>query len=191
MKKRIIIIVLLSIVGIYALVLAIGPFLAVILEPLSLKKQLDNPIIDQNYPGWCEVFLDEHIQIKLPEQWTIEFNEQILVYDEQGKIILRGEKFDANTEPEEKEVRMLQLLSDCTGKAVTAFSGESFGANRFANLASVSWLRIENGKKITSVVLRHSTSAVEEDYYYRFCFADTEGGYCDEAEAIAWSMVDH
>lgn len=187
---KIILIVLLAVAGLSAILVAVSPYLAVVIEPLFLKSDLDNPIVNQAYSGWHEISLDGHLKIKLPKTWTISTGEQILIYDEYGNLVIRGEKFEEGLDASEKEARMLHLLTDCAGKPVSSFSYESFGTNRFANLASVSWLKIGNDEKITSVVLRHGTSAAEKDYYYRLCFTETSGAYCDEAEAIAWSMTD-
>lgn len=190
MKKhtKIILVVLLCAAGFCAILIAAGPYLAAAVEPLFLKADMDNPIVNRRYSGWHDISLDEHLRIKLPETWTVSVGEQILIYDEHGALAMRGEKLDEGLAASEKEARMPQLLSDCAGRAVSSFSYERFGTNRFANLASVSWLEIGNGEKITGVVLRHSTPASEKGYFYRLCFTETSGAYCDEAEKIAHSM---
>lgn len=176
--------------GIYLLLILFGPYIAVLLEPLFLKKELNNPIVNRHYPGWHEVQLDEHISMKLPERWVIEVDEHILIYDETGKVVLRGEKIDGGTDASEREAITLRLLSVCAGRNVDSYSQEYFSTNRFANTARVSWLCIGDEEKVTSIYFQHTTSNPLEEYAYRLCFVDSTGNYCDIAEAIAWSESD-
>ena len=197
MKKsiKIPLIILAGLIGSYLLLIAIGPYIILALHPLKLKADLNNPIINAHYSGWHKVTLDEHLQIKLPKDWTLEYGDRIVIRDGDGQTVALGARFTSKEEGDPQSSRFYQLLSDCCNQKVSQHTPENFGAGYFNNNASALWLRVDEGKKITGVRLEYSEIVQGENpylyqYYYWFCFLGTDGGYCDEAEAIAWSMKD-
>ena len=74
---KIILIVVASLIGTSVLFFAAMPYLSVFLDPWVKKKEMNNSIVNAGYPGWHEVTLDDHLQIKLPEAWTLVPGERI------------------------------------------------------------------------------------------------------------------
>ena len=89
---KIILIVVASLIGTSVLFFAAMPYLSVFLDPWVKKKEMNNSIVNAGYPGWHEVTLDDHLQIKLPEAWTLVPGERITVTDENGEPVLAGVK---------------------------------------------------------------------------------------------------
>lgn len=191
MKKsiKIPLIILAGLIGSYLLLIAIGPYIILALHPLKLKADLNNPIINAHYSGWHKVTLDEHLQIKLPKDWTLEYGDRIVIRNGDGQTVALAERFPHG---QKDDTGFLRLLSDCAGREVTEYTFEHFSSE-----SAPVWFCIGNEEKVTAVTLSHCKRIENKDgtsyldrYYYRFCFLGTDGGYCDEAEAIAWSMKD-
>ena len=89
---KIILIVVASLIGTSVLFFAAMPYLSIFMGPWVHKKEMNNSIVNAGYPGWHEVTLDEHLQIKLPEAWTFVPGERITVTDENGEPVLDGVK---------------------------------------------------------------------------------------------------
>ena len=178
---KIILIVVASLIGTSVLFFAAMPYLSIFMGPRVHKKEMNNSIVNAGYPGWHEVTLDDHLQIKLPEAWTLVPGERITVIDENGEIRL-GSK-------EPKQLK-LGLLSECSGKRVSSYRMELAGYNNYLNFCETKWMWLDEQEKVTSVTVMHSDAELDNIYYYFFCFYDTTGAYLTEAEAIAWSAKD-
>ena len=185
---KIILIVVASLIGTSVLFFAAMPYLSVFLDPWLKKKEMNNSIVNAGYPGWHEVTLDDHLQIKLPEAWTLVPGERITVTDENGEPVLAGVKIRSGSK--ESEQLTLGLLSECSGKRVSSYRMELAGYNMYLNFCETMWMWLDEQEKVTSVTVMHSDAELENIYYYFFCFYDTTGAYLTEAEAIAWSAKD-
>lgn len=185
---KIILIVVASLIGTSVLFFAAMPYLSVFLDPWVKKKEMNNSIVNAGYPGWHEVTLDDHLQIKLPEAWTLVPGERITVTDENGEPVLAGVKIRSGSK--ESEQLTLGLLSECSGKRVSSYRMELAGYNMYLNFCETMWMWLDEQEKVTSVTVMHSDAELENIYYYFFCFYDTTGAYLTEAEAIAWSAKD-
>lgn len=154
-----------------------------------MKKDLNNPIINSGFRDWHSVLLDENIEIKLPDDWSLETGEGIAICDNSGTPVAFGVKFDELivSRGDAQWMKWMKFLSNCTGYTVDSYTPESFGANQFGNMAAVCWYVCagESGQeeRITSVKLPY-----DYQYTYYFCFIGDSELYCDAAEAIAWSM---
>ena len=155
---------------------------------MGQKKEMNNSIVNAGYPGWHEVTLDDHLQIKLPEAWTLVPGERITVTDENGEPVLAGVKIRSGSK--ESEQLTLGLLSECSGKRVSSYRMELAGYNMYLNFCETMWMWLDEQEKVTSVTVMHLDAELENIYYYFFCFHDTTGAYLTEAEAIAWSAKD-
>lgn len=160
------------------------PYWFALLHIWKLKKDLNNPIIDSGFQGWHSVLLDENIEIKLPDTWSLEAGERLVISDSNGMPVAFGIK---ENPIERGSERWLSLLSDCAGYTVTSYTPEFFCGDRFGNLASVRWMVCTSDtgleEKVTSVSLPYN-----HQYIYYFCFIGDAESYCNTAEAIAWSM---
>ena len=185
---KIILIVVASLIGTSVLFFAAMPYLSVFLDPWVKKKEMNNSIVNAGYPGWHEVTLDDHLQIKLPEAWTLVPGERITVTDENGEPVLAGVKIRSGSK--ESEQLTLGLLSECSGKRVSSYRIELAGYNMYLNFCETMWMWLDEQEKVTSVTVMHSDAELDNIYYYFFCFYDTTGAYLTEAEAIAWSAKD-
>lgn len=185
---KIILIVVASLIGTSVLFFAAMPYLSVFLDPWVKKKEMNNSIVNAGYPGWHEVTLDDHLQIKLPEAWTLVPGERITVTDENGEPVLAGVKIRSGSK--ESEQLTLGLLSECSGKRVSSYRMELAGYNMYLNFCETMWMWLDEQEKVTSVTVMHSDAELDNIYYYFFCFYDTTGAYLTEAEAIAWSAKD-
>ena len=185
---KIILIVVASLIGTSVLFFAAMPYLSVFLDPWVKKKEMNNSIVNAGYPGWHEVTLDDHLQIKLPEAWTLVPGERITVTDENGEPVLSGVKIRSGSK--ESEQLTLGLLSECSGKRVSSYRMELAGYNMYLNFCETMWMWLDEQEKVTSVTVMHSDAELDNIYYYFFCFYDTTGAYLTEAEAIAWSAKD-
>lgn len=181
MKRKIIVLILLLFVCI-----ALFPYYFAQLHIWKMKKDLNNPIINGGYRSWHSILLDENIEIKLPDDWSLETREGIAICDNSGTPVAFGVKFDEFTESRRDE-QWRQLLSDCAGYTVASYTPEFFCEDQFGNLASVRWIVCsgESGpeERITLVQLPY-----HYQYTYYLCFIGDGELYCDAAEAIAWSM---
>ena len=185
---KIILIVVASLIGTSVLFFAAMPYLSIFMGPRVHKKEMNNSIVNAGYPGWHEVTLDDHLQIKLPEAWTLVPGERITVIDENGEPVLAGVKIRLASK-ESKQLK-LGLLSECSGKRVSSYRMELAGYNNYLNFCETKWMWLDEQEKVTSVTVMHSDAELDKIYYYFFCFYDTTGAYLTEAEAIAWSAKD-
>ena len=185
---KITLIVVASLIGTSVLFFAAMPYLSIFMGLRVHKKEMNNSIVNAGYPGWHEVTLDDHLQIKLPEAWTLVPGERITVIDENGEPVLAGVKIRSGSK--ESEQLTLGLLSECSGKRVSSYRMELAGYNMYLNFCETMWMWLDEQEKVTSVTVMHSDAELENIYYYFFCFYDTTGAYLTEAEAIAWSAKD-
>lgn len=185
---KITLIVVASLIGTSVLFFAAMPYLSIFMGPWVHKKEMNNSIVNAGYPGWHEVTLDEHLQIKLPEAWTLVPGERITVIDENGEPVLAGVKIRLGSK-EPKQLK-LGLLSECSGKRVSSYRMELAGYNNYLNFCETKWMWLDEQEKVTGVMITHMDAEPDNIYYYFFCFHDTTGAYLTEAEAIAWSAKD-
>lgn len=172
--------------------LVLFPYWFACLHILKLRSDLNNPIVNSFYRGWSKVSLDENIEIKLPDTWTIETGQRLTIYDGDGIPVAYGIKFENQFDKQTAACRQeqyIQLLSDCAGQTVTSYTPELFGSNRFGNTAKVCWqiCTLASGQeaKITSVGFTYHNQCI-----YYISFIGEGESYCDEAEAIAYSYKD-
>ncbi len=163
-------------------------------------KRLDNPIVNERYAGWKEISLDDIVQVKIPEEWSVEFGSRIRLLDEFGDEVaigIRGtDQFGDPLGVLCKEYRQKTSIVESTAtrdfrtsytslfwnngysaKLKTTFDDGSESEDIFAELKNE---RYKDGKRT-------------EFYYFIFYFPtdnDVERAkYFDIAEAIAWSMT--
>lgn len=179
MKRKYIVIL-----SLLCICILLSPYWFALLHVHKLKRDLDNPIINQHYHHWHKVSLDENIEIKLPDTWFIDSGQQSVICDDSGTAVALGMREEIG---EDKDSEFLQLLSDCAGCTVTDYTIEYFGSSRFGNSASVYWMicKSDTGQeeKVTCIYLPY-----RYQYRYYFCFIGDAESYCDIAEAIAWSL---
>ena len=185
---KIILIVVASLIGTSVLFFAAMPYLSIFMGPWVHKKEMNNSLVNAGYPGWHEVTLDEHLQIKLPEAWTFVPGERITVTDENGEPVLDGVKIGWGS-PESERLTQ-EVLSKCSGKQVSSYRMELAGYNKYSSFCQTMWMWLDEQEKVTGVMITHMDAEPDNIYYYFFCFHDTTGAYLTEAEAIAWSAKD-
>lgn len=146
-----------------------------------LKSNLNNEIIDQDYPDWSELDLDTNIHISLPNAWTLQtLQDAVQIVDASGEVIAIGMKKEHFTKDD-----TFAFLSEYYGNPVVSYQSEVLGAGNYGSLASahLSHCRLENGEEREQIILY---LPFHYEYEYRFYFFSAECG--EEVEAIAWSM---
>jgi len=160
---------------------------------VGMKKTLNNPVINANYPGWSDVILDERFRIKLPDEWKLISNadETYEILDENERVIAYGEKKHRSESTIENAIRFRY------GTDISSFTREEYGnaQKRFMNRASTALCvtKLHNGSETRQVYVFLSSYDWEKvDYAYRFYFyVDDEEDlvlYEEAADAIAWSL---
>lgn len=164
------------------LCIALSTYLFGFLHIRKLKRDLNNPIINNSYQNWHSVSLDDNIEIKIPDAWSLKLEEPLTICDSTGTPVAIGLKLKSCSEEQ-----WMNLLSDCSSQTVVSYSNAYFSSNRFGNLASVWWAicEFESGEKGRIVSLK---LPYYYDYDYYFCFICDSEMRCDEAEAICISM---
>lgn len=178
MKKK----VLITALSIF-LLFALFPCLFGLLHIRKLKNDLSNPIISSGYQGWHSVSLDDNIEVKLPNTWSLHLEDPLAIYDSEGRTVAIGMKCESCSDEQ-----WMELLGNCSDRTVISYENAFFSSNRFGNLASV-WLAVcefESGQKGNVVSLK---IPYYYDYKYYFCFADDIEIRYIESEAIAYSMA--
>lgn len=138
---KIILIVVASLIGTSVLFFAAMPYLSIFMGPWVHKKEMNNSIVNAGYPGWHEVTLDEHLQIKLPEAWTFVPGERITVTDENGEPVLDGVKIGWGS-PESERLTQ-EVLSKCSGKQVSSYRMELAGYNKYSSFCQTMWMWLD------------------------------------------------
>ena len=92
MKKRSIIIV--CIVCITLSLIIVSPYLMIQLHRKSIRRQLNNAIIDSGFKDWYTVQLDEKHTMKIPNGWILQVDENMALYDDTGKQVAFGKIFE-------------------------------------------------------------------------------------------------
>ena len=79
------------------LVIVIWPFrfivgiAAIIFEPELVKANMDNPYVDENYPGWKNIQIEDSVHFSIPESWEIyKENGVCTIVDSSGSIWAYG-----------------------------------------------------------------------------------------------------
>ena len=164
------------------LCIALSTYLFGFLHIRKLKRDLNNPIINNSYQNWHSVSLDDNIEIKIPDAWSLKLEEPLTICDSTGTPVAIGLKLKSCSEEQ-----WMNLLRDWSSQTVVSYSNAYFSSNRFGNLASVWWAicEFESGEKGRIVSLK---LPYYYDYDYYFCFICDSEMRCDEAEAIAYSM---
>ena len=92
MKKRIIIIV--CIVCLIITLIIVSPYLMIQLHRKSIRRHLNNAIIDSGFKDWYTVQLDEEHTIKIPNGWILQIDKNLALYDDTGKQVAFGKIFE-------------------------------------------------------------------------------------------------
>ncbi|MGM9668233.1 MAG: hypothetical protein ACI3VZ_00560 [Faecousia sp.] len=172
-------------IAVLLLVLLIAsPWIFANLYVSILKRNLDNPIVNNNYRGWGRVNVDENISVCLPEDWVLQSTEEgLAIFDPDENVIAIGTKADFFPEGS-----LTNFLSSYYGSMVVSNHVEISGSGDYGNYAGVyiSSTQYEDGSERSLVVLYLPYSY---EYEYRLCFVGNEDArFVKEAEAIAWSM---
>lgn len=165
----------------FAIVALILLFCFPTLHANMLKSNLDNRIVNQDYPDWSVLDLDANIHISLPNAWSLQsLQDSVQIVDASGEVIAIGMKKERFTKDD-----TFAFLSEHYGNPVISYQSEVLGEGNYGNLASahLSYCQLENGEKCEQIILY---LPFHYEYKYRFYFFSTE--YSEEVEAIAWSM---
>lgn len=166
-----------------AIVLIIA--LAIVRQTKKLEKSFNNPIIDNNYQGWDTVNLDNHIEVKVPNAWELEYSDdRIYVIDGAGKQIAVGAKLPCFPVEEERAFLGTVFEGTCIERNLLWTSGLIY-KNMAATQATE--LKFDDGRIETYVAV---DLPYHYDYKYFFCFFSDNSGtlFRNEVEAIAYSM---
>lgn len=99
------------------LIMLVGSFIVIGNEPASYKKELNNPIINADYPGWHQVELSNEETIMLPAAWSVTVTDSVTVMtDENGQVVARGGQLHRGGET---HYQYDQLLEQVLGHEVT------------------------------------------------------------------------
>lgn len=110
MKKRIIIIV--CIVCLIITLIIVSPYLMIQLHRKSIRRHLNNAIIDSGFKDWYTVQLNENYSIKIPNGWRLQIDENLSLYDDTGKQVAFGKQFDGSTSGEIEEQFLSNYYND-------------------------------------------------------------------------------
>ena len=66
------------------LCIALSTYLFGFLHIRKLKRDLNNPIINNSYQNWHSVSLDDNIEIKIPDAWSLKLEEPLTICDSSG-----------------------------------------------------------------------------------------------------------
>ena len=194
MKKKKLRILKVSIVVIACilLVVAFTPWLFAYMHVTTLKKGLNNPVINSKYNKWYEVSLDENISISLPNEWALIRGEQMQIRNKYGDVIAVGKKVGLYSEDQLEDA-----LRDYYGKEVISFKRVFELNGRYPYFGNGARVQIH----LTKMSGDYETKQLfvylpYEEGKYVFCFAffaDDEKDYSDlysYVEAIAWSKCE-
>ena len=99
------------------LIVLLGSFIVIGNEPAGYKKELNNPIINADYPGWHRVELRNEETVMLPAAWSVTVTDSVTVItDENGQVVARGGQLRRG---EETYYQYDRLLEKVLGREVT------------------------------------------------------------------------
>ena len=77
-----------------------------------LRNRLDNDIINSWYAGWQSVRLDEEHIIKIPDGWSLQTGDLLSLYDDTGKQIAFGKRYDGGIDFREEWPFLSERFND-------------------------------------------------------------------------------
>ena len=187
MKTKSLTILVVSGIMIISVVAAIWfcfPYILAWIHTDKIKTDLDNQIINKNYPNWDSNDLDQAVSIKLPEEWKIWRRDGGLY------IIVDSEQL----------VAVGKRIPSATDEAVNSFVADYYGCQPlevkkehynyyFGNLSFILGYQacLETQSEVSVLVL---WLPYHYEYGYLFLFFDQNGKLpLNEACAIAWSLT--
>ena len=186
-KKRFFIVFVISVI---ILLILIAPALYILLGKAEYRNNLNNQIIDSKYADWKEVNLDESIKIKIPDNWSLETGDRIVIRDDSQRPVAYGIKSVPMTDP------LADFLQTYYGKTLISVdeltSLQEDDAPRVFWNGCESYIRIskyEDGSTSREIIIE---MLYKYEYEYSFCFfysPENETEYFKIAEAIAWSAT--
>lgn len=79
------------------LVIVIWPFRFIVgiaaigLEPYLVQSHIENPYVDEGFSGWKEVYIEERVQFKIPNDWNVQSENGVFtIVDSSGSIWAYG-----------------------------------------------------------------------------------------------------
>lgn len=79
------------------LVIVIWPFRFIVgiaaigLEPYLVQSHIENPYVDEGFSGWKEVYFEERVQFKIPNDWNVQSENGVFtIVDSSGSIWAYG-----------------------------------------------------------------------------------------------------
>ena len=111
-KSTCIVIIITAVCAILFLVIILSPLGAIGLEGLSVKIQINNPYVDNNFRDWHSVFITETKNVYIPNGWVLkEDNKLYTILDENGEIWGYGALFGSKDERFENYTTLIKEVS--------------------------------------------------------------------------------
>ena len=149
-------------------------------------RHLDNPYVNDRYPGWRDVSINADIRVKIPEDWILETEgDACKIFDRSGRLLAEGGRNEQN------EARAETFLQEQTHAELLSHTVEVRDVMRWNMGSCCIWnAALSNGTQCSFVIL---ILRYNYDYEYEICFLPMERDELTEifqkAEAVAWSMT--
>ena len=154
-------------------------------EPVSDKKELNNPIINADYNGWRDVALSNEETIMLPVEWNITVTDSITVItDEYGQTVARGGQL---LRGEETYYQYDHLLSELLGFTVSDITLTPSGTVRSSEYGQL--MIADDSQTEFKYILLSKTSSYDMLFIFDPIVEKEYSNLIDTLEAIVFSYV--
>ena len=153
-------------------------------EYLSVKWDIDNPYVDNNFKEWKKVSIEGLDDFKIPKGWTLSQESENLycIYDGSGQVWARGTFTSSD--------HYIQPLEQVLSMPITKVSGEDFIPIYMMNGSDTGIITVYSDGKAVSYQKIEFFVTVETDFTWILMHdISVDEQQCDIAEAIQYSYA--